>query len=144
MRSSPWPWAIGGVMVAVLAGVVAFSVHSIRGGVDLVAPDYYARELKHQALMDATRRALELGTNAVVEWKADTFRVAVTSAAGATGTVTFYRPSDASMDQSVPFVLDDEGRYATNVPLASGLWRVRAAWLSAGQDYFVEKSVVAP
>lgn len=144
MKPSPWPWAIGLVMVSVLAGVIAFSVRSIRSGVDLVAPDYYAQEIRHQSRIEATQRALALGTNAVVAWEAGQLLVSIAGAAGATGTVTFYRPSDSTLDRQLPLALDGSGRQSSPVTLASGLWRIRAAWYQAGQEYYLEHAIVAP
>jgi nitrogen fixation protein FixH len=144
VKQSPWPWAIGLGMAAVLAGVIAFSVRSIRGGVDLVAPDYYAQEVRHQARIEATRRTLALGTNALVAWEAGRLFIEVPSAAGATGTVTFYRPSDARMDQRLALALDGEGRQEADAPLAAGLWRLQAEWTSDGDSYYAEKAFLAP
>lgn len=144
MKRSPWPWAIGLGMATVLAGVIAFSVRSIRGGVDLVAPDYYAQEIRHQARIEATRRALELGDAASVTWEAGSLRIAIPPAAGATGTVTFYRPSDAGLDRHVAMALDARGEQTTAVALAPGLWRLQAEWMSSGTTYYAEKAFLAP
>jgi len=144
VKTSPWPWAIGLIMVSVLAGVIAFSARSIRSGVDLVAPDYYAQEIRHQARIEATRRALALGTNAVVAWQAGELNVSIAGAAGATGTVTFYRPAASALDRELPLTLDGDGRQTSQAPLAPGLWRIRTAWSQAGQDYYLERAIVVP
>lgn len=144
MKFSPWPWAIGLIMVSVLAGVIAFSARSIRSGVDLVAPDYYAQEIRHQDRIEAAQRALALGTNAVVTWESGQLLVSIAGAAGATGTVTFYRPADSTLDRQLPLTLDESGRQNSPVALAPGLWRVRTAWYQSGQEYYLEHAIVAP
>jgi nitrogen fixation protein FixH len=60
-----------------------------------------------------------------------------------TGTVSFYRPSDAELDSKVKLGLDAVGRQSVSVrELRAGLWKVRVEWNAAGQDYFFEKPII--
>jgi nitrogen fixation protein FixH len=59
------------------------------------------------------------------------------------GTVSFYRPSDAGLDNDVKLGLDAAGRQSVHVgSLRAGLWKVRVQWKAASREYFFEKPIV--
>jgi len=59
------------------------------------------------------------------------------------GTVSFYRPSDAGLDTDVKLGLDPAGHQSVSVrSLRAGLWKVRVQWKAAGREYFFEKPIV--
>ncbi|HET9593114.1 MAG TPA: FixH family protein [Solirubrobacterales bacterium] len=66
------------------------------------------------------------------------------AAAGSlSGTIHFYRPSNAKLDFDVPVALDAAG--FQRVPagkLQGGLWKVRVDWTSSGQEFVHDQALV--
>ena len=143
MKGNPWPVAITLFIAALIGGVVAFAVFSVKHRVDLVAPDYYDQEIRYQQQLDGSRRALRLEGGPVLSVTGQTLSIAVPNHLNATGTVTFYRPSDARLDQVFPLRLDDQGRQAVDLHgLAEGRWRIRVNWVVSNQTFLVEKQTI--
>lgn len=147
MKSFSWPVAITAVCVLFFLGMVSFVVFSIFHGEELVAPDYYDQELRHQQRIDSDLRARALGvTNLLVhDASRAVIALALPGATGTAGSVTLYRPSAARMDRVVPLDLDEQGRQEISTrDLAQGRWSVRATWVAAGVSYFAEQEIVLP
>jgi hypothetical protein len=127
-------------------GVVAFAVTQ---PADLVSADYYSRSLQHDVRMEAERNGRALEPLLTLAVRSDRSAVDLTlppgPRSGAQGTVTLYRPSDASADRVTPMALDPTGRQVIDVAaLTSGVWRVRLEWTAGGTPYFVERMVRLP
>jgi len=59
------------------------------------------------------------------------------------GTINFYRPSDAGLDHDISLAPDPTGAQSVNVrDLRTGLWKVRVQWKTGSQDYFFERRVI--
>jgi hypothetical protein len=66
-------------------------------------------------------------------------------AASATGTVTLYRPSDASADRVLPLAIDPAGRQPIALDgLARGRWLLQVRWSAQGRHYYYEEPVNVP
>lgn len=133
---------------------------------DLVADDYYQRGLEYEGRIQSIRRAQTSGAAMTVRGTANEVVViipgvarsgAVPSGAASSeggpsgnartgevnGTVTFYRPSDRTMDFITPLVLDSTGTMRVQSPrLQPGLWMVKASWVAGGAEYYEEAKVV--
>ncbi len=145
---NPWPLGIVAAFVLFAAGTAALVVTASRRHSELVATDYYDQEIAFQQRLDELRRTEPFATEIAVDWKASPERIRLSlpkthAAAGLTGRVAFYRPSDAGRDRTVPLRPDAAGRQDVRAQnLASGLWRVRLEWESGGQQYFAERRLV--
>jgi nitrogen fixation protein FixH len=59
-----------------------------------------------------------------------------------TGKVELYRPSAASLDQSVKLEVDGKGNQQIDVgKLQPGLWKVKVTWSVGGKDYYLDRKV---
>ena len=144
-----WPVGIVIFFIVFISGVVGFTVWSAHHRDDLVAPDYYEQELRFQERIDATVRAGMAHLTPTVEYDREASALMLTFAPAeavqsATGTVTLYRPSDASLDRAFPFDPDPAGVLNIPISLARGLWRVRVEWYKRDQTYFAEEAVRVP
>jgi hypothetical protein len=144
-----WGTGIAAAYLLFAASTLGFVVFALNRPVDLVSADYYEQSLVHDGRQAATARAAALGTGLRVETDAPAaalvFALPLDAAAGARGTITFYRPSDARADRVVAMTLDAGGRQ--RVPLgglARGRWLVRLAWTAAGKAYFHEEALIRP
>jgi nitrogen fixation protein FixH len=143
------PWPVGLVVFFILfAGyIVGFVIFASRQDMDLVRADYYDQEIKFQQQIDKVRRTAPIMAGADVDYdgaaKVVTVRLPIVNTNDITGTVSFYRPSDAKMDQDVNLAPNARGCQSVSVrSLRAGLWRVRVEWKARGGDYYFEKPIV--
>ena len=146
MKFNPWPVAITVLCVAAFAAAATVVVVMVRQRVELVKPDYYAQDLRHQERMEQEQRARE--NPALIDLDAKAGQVVITfpeAGAGLTGTVTLYRPSDLTLDRTWELKLDAARRHILPVgELASGLWRVRVQWSDGAGEFYQEAVVTLP
>jgi len=142
-----WGAAIVVVYTAFAAATTAFVAFAIARPVNLVSDDYYAQSLQLDQRMEAERNTRALRPQpAVVQSGAEAVALSLPHADGAvTGTVTFYRASDASADRVHPLAIDSDGRQeiATGT-LAKGRWVVQIKWSAEGRAYYFEQPMVLP
>jgi hypothetical protein len=138
-----WGIAIAAVYTLFAASTMGFVFFALSQPVQLVSADYYERSLTHDARRAAITHADALGPRLRVEAAPGAEAIAVVlpaeQAPVARGSVTLYRPSDASADRTFPLAVDRDGRQ--RIPLAGlamGRWLVRVEWTAAGVAYYRE------
>jgi nitrogen fixation protein FixH len=140
-------WATGIVTTYVIfaAGTTAFAVYAMRRPVDLVAADYYERSLAEDRQMAAIRNTAALDGGASIAFdgnRAVIVTLPPAQAAAARGTVTLYRPSDASADREFALATDPSGRQRIRLDgLRAGLWSVRVRWTALGREFYLEQRI---
>jgi nitrogen fixation protein FixH len=109
---------------------------------DLVADDYYARELKYQDVIDGKNNLVALGAGALVSSSNEQVTVSLPEAAGTPdrGKVLFYKPDNAAFDLEVDIAGKKEVSVAKG-KLAEGLYKVQINWQRGDKRYFDEKSL---
>jgi len=148
IRSNPWPYAIIGWMLLFGTGMAAWVVVAVRNDPELVRPDYYEQEIAYQKQIDRLSRTAAVRGEVSVAYDLAKGQVALRIptahlADKASGTIHFYRPSNAKLDFDLPLSVDATG--TQNVPTAklqTGLWKVRVSWTSGGQEFFHDQSLV--
>ena len=139
MKIQAWPLTISLFIGALIVGVIAFAVFALRTGVDLVAPDYYDQEVRYQQHIDNIQRARQFTNGPILQVQGRLATIAIPNAAGATGTLRLYRPSDSRLDQRSPLSLDQAGRQALDLShLLAGAWRLQLTWTVSNETYAVE------
>jgi nitrogen fixation protein FixH len=135
------------VFVLGFTGAVVWVVFCIFNGQDLVAADYYEREVVHQEQMERAQRGLALGTSATVAFDSHTRCIVIRlpgdhAAAGPTGSIELYRPSEAGLDRTLPLNLAASGaQMLGTTELKPGLWRVRVTWSVKGEEHFLDEKI---
>lgn len=131
--------------LAFAAIIISLVVVSMRQEVSLVAADYYQQEIAYQGRIDELTNAkgqqsIELSRKPGENQLTLTFAGA---GSGVTGEVHMYRPSDASLDKSLPLSLDDSSTFRIDTSaLKKGLWKMKITWKVDGKSYFEEKTIV--
>jgi hypothetical protein len=145
-----WNWGTG---IAVVYSAFALSTMGMVGfamsrPVSLVSADYYEQSLHEDAKRAAVGNAGALGSRVSIAVRsADRLelRLPLEHARTASGTITFYRASDASKDRAVAVRLDADGTQAVSLAgLASGQWLVKVRWVAEGRDFYLERPVLVP
>jgi nitrogen fixation protein FixH len=143
-----WPIAIVIFFAVSIAGFVAFIVFCNMNPEELVRDDYYEQEIRHQAHMERIQRTASTAPQASVVYNKTNQTITVSlpsahAAAGASGSIHFYRPSGARMDRQVPIQLSSG---ATQVidgrNLQPGAWRVQVLWKFGEHDYYLEQKFI--
>ena len=135
-RKSLWGYGIAAVYTAfalATLGVVAFTMTQ---KVELVSPDYYAKEVKYDQQINRQANAL---AQAVTCTLVGQFVKLQFPAPAAHGTILFYRPSESALDQEFAIAPDADGsQLLSTAKLAKGVWRVKVTWSSEGRDFYHE------
>lgn len=145
---NPWPVGLIIFFIIFIGYIVGYVVFASMQRMDLVRADYYDQEIRFQQQIDRVQRTAPILSAAAVRYDFKSGLVTVSLPPGVqnsevTGTISFYRPSDASLDHDVQLAPDESGAQTVSVQsLRTGLWRVRLQWKNAKQDYYFEKRVI--
>lgn len=142
-----WGAAVAGIYTAFALATTAFVTFAMGRPVDLVQPDYYAQSLRQDERMEAVANAEHLGAMAGIAVVDRAVEVALPPAHAATakGTITLYRPSNASADRKAEVSIDAAGRQRVSLDKAApGLWIVQVAWTAQGRAYYFERQITVP
>ncbi len=112
---------------------------------DLVASDYYKRELNFQKNIDATKNAKKLKENIKIERVKGGLKIifpAQFEAKAIKGKVFLYRPSNKQLDFEMPIVISDSSYLLMpDKRLLDGRWNIIVAWTYAKQSYLFKKEI---
>lgn len=149
-RSSSFPginWGTGIVIAfAGFACFIGFLVfRSIQENIDLVAEDYYAREIHFQDQLNKLSNAQNSDKTFQTTIDNDYLIIHFPAAQHISGSLHFFRPSDASLDWMIEIRADNQGNQ--KFPLQSfvpGKYVIQADWTEQGKGYYAEKPVFIP
>jgi hypothetical protein len=141
---NPWPFAIALICISAFVGATLVVVVMVQKKVELVRPDYYAQDQRHEQRMQQERRAQQ--QPAEIVYREDEQTITLTFPMdGVNGTVTFFRPSDLNLDREVAIAPDSSRQQVIPAgDLVPGLWRIRVEWFSDDVSYYQEKSISVP
>ena len=146
-KRSPWPYAVVAVFVLFAAYIGSMVYQALQTDVNLVSTDYYQKELAHQQRMDAVARTAALPTPVQMHHDAASRRLTLELPAALVsqtvqGQVHFFRPSDKTLDFTLPLQPAADRRQLVNTSkMAPGLWRVQLNFTAGGQAYFLEQDL---
>ena len=130
------------VAIAGFMGFILFLVISSHGvESDLVTDDYYQQEIDYQQTIDATENADALKGELVVETTDDAVRVTLPEdfQFAVVGTVSFYRPDDASKDFTVDIPGDRRSILVPLSKLSAGQYEINVHCEYQDKAYFFKK-----
>lgn len=139
-----WGYKILFVYLAFVVGIMLLVFKSSSQKIDLVTPDYYAKELKYQERIDAVKRADALSSP--VSFRIIDQQLVITfpkefSAATIKGSVLLYYPADNKKDVEQPFSTGD-GTFSMQLPANNkGAHELQVSWESEGVSYYFENKL---
>lgn len=143
MKKTLWPYGVAAAYIAFALAMAGLVVFAVRRPSDLVSKDYYRQEIEHQQRIEAERRAIADPDAPTVAVDARSCTVSFPGAAPTSGSLTFYRPSDAKLDRTIPLALDANGQQAVDLAgFQPGLWRLRLEWKRNSETYYLEEVAV--
>lgn len=112
---------------------------------DLVATDYYKKELNFQNNIDATRNGKNLKENIKIEHVKEGLKIIFPKefdVASIKGKVFLYRPSNKQLDFEMPIALSDSSYLLMpDKRLLDGRWNIIVDWTSNQQSYLFKKEI---
>ncbi len=114
--------------------------------IHLVSPDYYQKEIAYQQNIDQMNNTNELSSDLGFAYNAESKHIQLQfpkESMGASGTINFYRPSDANKDFAVSLNLTDSS--SVDIPvsqISKGLWVIKVSWSKNGKNYYKEEKMV--
>ena len=114
--------------------------------VNLVADDYYDKELKHQSQIDKQTRTDQLPEKLMIKVIQNTINLKFPTMFRPyeiSGFVRFYRPSDSKQDFIVNIELNESSEQLISTEsIRKGYWRIKVDWSAKNIEYFNEKLVM--
>jgi hypothetical protein len=127
--------AYAGFAIAVIIMVTI----SMTKNVDLVAPNYYEKEIKYQGEIDRINNTNRLKEQVKFEISEPILILSFPAnsiSSVITGDVVFYRPSDSKKDFKVNIKSDKQFRHSIDLSgIEKGLWKIKVIWNMDGTDY---------
>ena len=133
-----------GFLIVTIGSVVFYSFQRV----DLVEENYYKKELAYEDQIQRLRRTQTLTELPAVTFdaKADSlllhFPQYIDSPQKVSGTIHFFRPSDARLDFKVPIKLDEQ--WQQNIAahrVVDGYWKVQFVWSVENLEYYYEQTI---
>ncbi len=113
--------------------------------IDLVAENYYEKEIHYQEHIDAVQRTKEL--NSKIKISSNEGKISIQfpeeiAKNSIAGKIFFYRPSNQQQDFSIPLQLNSAYTQIIDVnSMEKGKWKIQLRWLWNGQEYYHEQKV---
>lgn len=143
-----WPKGIILVFILFASGIGFLVYKTTEKQSEMVAENYYEKELKYQDVIDGKDNAARLSARPtaaleegrlVVQFPADFIPGNVS------GKVYFYRASDVKKDVTVPLVLDSLNRQFISADrFSTGTYQAQFSWTANDTTYFSEQNLYIP
>jgi hypothetical protein len=143
-----WGYKIAALYIGFVLLVLFMVFMAMQQKIELVSPDYYAKELKFQQEIDAMNNAGLLSANLHVELQSNTVIVSFPQefkGKEIKGEALMFRPSDSSLDISFPIELNEEGKLILQSnKFKTGLYKLIIKWSFDNKNYQTEHTIVLP
>jgi hypothetical protein len=137
-----WGAGIALTLVAFVAMLTWFATRAVNNGEELVAEDYYKREIAYQSDIDLLERTRAEGRDVEVEVGADVVILRFTPGVRA-ASVGLMRPSDRRADRFCRIAPDTTGAFVLDTrEMIKGLYQMRVEWNDDGGERLSERTIV--
>jgi len=137
-------WGKGIILTLVVFGVLILSMVVIcvrQDDLHLVTQNYYEEEIKYQDQIQKMINASHLDHKVLI-YDNQMKIVDLDLPIGSKGTLHFFRPSDARLDQKIEFDISDVSVNSVDVKnLKPGYWRIKLTWVENGTSYYQEMKI---
>jgi hypothetical protein len=147
MKKFTWGHGITIVLVMIIVGFSYVLFMSFNKEFDLVAEDYYAKELTFQDEIDKRENALRADKRIATTFDREHLVLEFMGIDNApdSGSVKLFRPSSKALDMTFDMKLDTAQRlFIPFEKLRKGKYIVQADWTENQTGYYVEETVFVP
>lgn len=138
-----WGYSITLAYVVFISIILTMVISAFRVDVNLVAKDYYKKEIAYQEEIDKMKntRALTKEVRLALNEEAKELEIYLPSAQ-AEGEIWVFRPNDYKQDLKIKLELDAQGKQVIPMSLLKeGHWRLKMDWQAEGQAYYWERKI---
>ena len=139
-----WGYKIMIVYLVFVAGIVLLVFKSSNQKIDLVTPDYYAKELKHQEKIDAISRTKALTSKVKYEVANNTMIITLPAEFNGkdlNGEVLLYCPSDNNKDIKKHFTTSNSTATIALPNGINGAYELQIDWNAETSAYYFEQKI---
>lgn len=139
-----WGYKILIVYLAFAAGIATMVIKSSSQKIDLVTPDYYAQELKHQQKIDAAKRAEALSSKVSYTINASKLQIMLPTefeSKETTVSLLLYCPADNDKDVKKAFITGNRIVTLELPPYIKGAYELQLSWVAEGNEYYYEEKL---
>ncbi len=121
---------------------------SMQQDISLVADNYYEQELAYEDQIERIKNTDGLTKKPAisVDKKQGQAKLKFPSELKGSvyeGSIQFFRPSSAALDQTFDILLDEEGFQTFDISrFPRGLWKVKISWKSKNREYYNEATMI--
>lgn len=148
MNKFSFNWGHGIIVTFVLFGafMAYFYVNMSKESIELVGKNYYADGQAFQKKINEREQTAALTAKASLVFSADFQQAKIQFPTSiSTGSLVFYRPSNANLDKTVSVAADSNGLALIHTPfLVKGPWNVSLSWEKDGKSYIEEQRIQIP
>jgi nitrogen fixation protein FixH len=148
MNKFSFNWGHGIIVTFVLFGafMAYFYVNMSKESIELVGKNYYADGQAFQQKINEREQTAALTSKASLVFSTDFQQARIQFPATiSTGSLVFYRPSNAKLDKTLSVSADSTGLALINTPfLVKGPWNVSLSWEKDGKSYIEEQRILIP
>jgi len=109
---------------------------------DLVAEDYYEKEIKYQEQISKMKNSAEVTNTFSISEDESNVVITFPGSSEPEGTIVFFRPSDKTMDKSYAIALStNHQQLISKSELGKGRYEISADWKEGGKQYFIKKDI---
>ncbi len=140
-----WPRGIFIAYLIFVSATLGFVAFTFTVHFDLVVPDYYNQTLVFEDQIIRKQNMANLAEPVSVKVLESHIQIkypAELLSDALSGSITMYRPSDASMDKVISVTADSTGlQYITRSELSEGMWTLKITVISDAKEYYGEYPV---
>ncbi|KAA3661832.1 MAG: hypothetical protein DWQ10_03770 [Calditrichaeota bacterium] len=147
-KKTKWPVYLTLVIAVYMLAMISLAVFTFTQSVELVEGDYYQKEVAYSKQIERIKSSKSLPKQPSFTQQAEPEFLILDFPASfdrttLNGKVMFYRPSDSSLDWTMPLALD--ANYQQRFPrakFADGYWKIKLNWSGGKQEYYHEQSLM--
>lgn len=143
MKKLNWGHKLTFFTVAFMLFIIVLVYKISTQKIDLVDENYYERGILYQNDINKYAASKEVVRELSYNNATRSLLLRCDEKMMLSGTLTLYRPNDASMDVTMPFKLDSQGCYTYQTSsLKKGVWKATFEWTTAGKLMAIEKQIM--
>ncbi len=136
-----WGYRITLLYLGFVAFMLTMVVMTFQYKVNLIAPDYYKKEMAYQDEINKMNNLAALEQGVQFEYKDKMLWLELPSGM-AEGEIEFFRPADGRKDFKIALSTDESGKQAIPTEgLDNGLWRLKIDWKSNDKNFYNEQRI---
>lgn len=138
-----WGTGIAATYIIFVIATIGMTYAMMTKNVDLVAPNYYEKEIKYQEQINKINNTSGLNDKLKFEYAAGKIILTFPKIGSISGEISFYRPSDPKKDFNFHITTDENNMVSIDCSvLLKGYWKIKIEWKAGGVEYYNEETVI--